>query len=307
MKTGDFQIHQRAIWKAVALSSTFLTITFVGTALTATIFFFGDTLAQYALLGILVSLALGLVATAVELDDLRERNVLNAMERLGAPVALMHNGHLLPYHASFGKSLAHLSRHPDAVLRDLAEIRLSAISAELNNLAAGKVVFFGTEAWRSVYEQLLSDVETRVYYSVAWVTSVGYWNDMPGRHSMHFNYELIDRGFRIERALILPDSLWPYDELLPTSDIHPWIDEQHSRGIHLYLLREHQLQTEPELLDDFGIYGNRATGQLQLDEQGRTVRFTFDFSPEATQLALSRWERLLLYATPYSELLDRAH
>lgn len=307
MRLDRSETHGRAIWRAVLLNAPFLTTTSVGIGLTGVFSFVGESTAQTTYLGVLLSVAMGLIAASVDLDDLRERNLLAVLERLGAPVSLMNNGRLLPYHASFAKSLTRLSQHPDGVLRDLAELRLSAISTELSQLANGQVSFRGTEAWRSVYEQLLSDIETRVYYSVAWVTSLAYWNDIPGRHSIRFNYELINRGFRIERALILPDSIWPYDEPLPVTQIHAWIDEQHANGIQLYLLREHELQSEPELLDDFGIYGRRATGQLRVDEHGRTVHFTFDFSPEATQLAMSRWERLLLYATPYSELLDRAH
>ena len=36
----------------------------------------------------------------------------------------------------------------------------------------------------------------------------------------------------------------------------------------------------PDLLADFGIYGDRAVGTQELDEQSRTVRFTLSFDPQ---------------------------
>ena len=62
---------------------------------------------------------------------------------------------------------------------------------------------------------------------------------------------------------------------------------------------------EPQLLCDFGIYGDRAAGLLELDDQCRTVRFTLDFASRAVQLFEERWRRLLLFAVTFRELLDR--
>ena len=140
--------------------------------------------------------------------------------------------------------------------------------------------------------------------SVAWLRSEDYWRDAPGRHSMQLNYDLVQLGARIERTLILNDFFWPQAALLPAKTICQWIDEQSKRGITVRLVRESEIEDEPELLCDFGIYGQRATGRLELDE-GRTVRFTLDFSQQSLQLYEDRWRKLLLFATPYRELLDR--
>ena len=55
---------------------------------------------------------------------------------------------------------------------------------------------------------------------------------------MRLNYDLVTRGFRIERILILPDELWPFEERLPSPEIRPWIEEQQERGIRVSLVRE---------------------------------------------------------------------
>ena len=109
----------------------------------------------------------------------------------------------------------------------------------------------------------------------------------------------------IERILILCDFFWPPAALLPASDICRWIDEQYAHGINIALVRESDIEAEPDLLGDFGIYGTRATGFLELDAQGHTTHFTFDFSLARQWVAEERWMRLSLYAMPYSDLLAR--
>jgi hypothetical protein len=71
------------------------------------------------------------------------------------------------------------------------------------------------------------------------------------------------------------------------------------------LVRETELGGEADLLCDFGIYGERATGIQELDEQSRTLRFLLLFDKPSIKLAQDRWARLALYATPYAELLAR--
>ena len=71
-------------------------------------------------------------------------------------------------------------------------------------------------------------------------------------------------------------------------------------------MRESELAGEPDLLADFGLYGDRATGIQELDEQSRTQRFVLRFDPRDLKLARDRWERLSLYATPYADLPGRA-
>lgn len=212
---------------------------------------------------------------------------------------------LLCAHHSLTHSLCQLAGQDDEILRDCAAVRLAAIEDELRTLAEGRVVFTGTEAWRTAYERILRSPGLGRYFSVAWLRSEDYWRDAPGRHSMQLNYDLIQLGVRIERTLILNDFFWPPAAVLPAKVICRWIEDQYKRGIVIRLVRESQIAEEPGLLADFGIYGHRATGQLELDEQCRTERFTLDFTPNGLELFEERWRRLLLFAVSFRDVLDR--
>jgi hypothetical protein len=72
------------------------------------------------------------------------------------------------------------------------------------------------------------------------------------------------------------------------------------------LVRESEIAAEPDLLVDFGIYDDRATGIQELDDRSRTLRFILSFDRPSMKLARDRWSRLALYATSYSDLLDQA-
>ena len=84
----------------------------------------------------------------------------------------------------------------------------------------------------------------------------------------------------IERIAIIADELWPNGEVWPTELLRQWLHEQHARGIWIKFVRQSALAHEPDLIADIGIYGSRALGIQELDEQCRTVRFTltFDFA-----------------------------
>jgi len=239
---------------------------------------------------------------------LMRRNAARACSRTEKPTplhTLRPHPELLCAHHALTHSLCQLAGQNDEILRDCASVRLAAIQEELRNLAEGKVVFIGTEAWRTAYERILRTPGLGRYFSVAWLRSEDYWRDAPGRHSMQLNYDLIQLGVRIERTLILNDFFWPPAAALPAKVICQWIEDQYKRGIVIRLVRESEIEAEPELLRDFGIYGHRATGQLELDEQCRTERFTLDFTPNGLELFEERWRRLLLFAVSFRNVLDR--
>jgi hypothetical protein len=89
---------------------------------------------------------------------------------------------------------------------------------------------------------------------------------------MQVNYQMQGHGLQIERIVIVADGLWPNGEQVPIEPIATWLDEQVRHEIDVRLVRASRL--EDDLLADFGLYGNRAVGQQQVDDQGRTVRFT---------------------------------
>ncbi len=196
--------------------------------------------------------------------------------------------------------------HPDPVFRDLIASRVAQMTEQVRPWCHGELSYESTESWRTAYQAVLANPDITEYRSVAWVKTDDYWQDLPGQHAMDFNYALIDRGVKIERFLTLGWNLWSPELSLPNSSIRTWIEEQHYRGVQVSLVRESDLIGEAELLCDFGIYGNRATGRQELDDASRTISFTLSFDSAAIQLANERWSRLALFAIPYAQLLDRA-
>ena len=186
-------------------------------------------------------------------------------------------------------------------------MKLASLSEQIRALASGRIVFSATETWRTVYQELLQSLlqssGPKSYKSVAWAKTKDYWQDQPGKQDMRLNFELAKRGLQIERIVILRGDLWPRGDALPSSDIRPWVEAQHERGIKVSLVRESEIACEADLLSDFGLYGDRATGVEDLDEQARTLRFTVSFDPHNIALAKDRWARLSLYAKPYGERL----
>jgi len=212
---------------------------------------------------------------------------------------------LIAAHRSLVHSLSELAKQSDPILREATGLKLAAIQQEMQALASAKLIFGPTEAWRTVYERILRTPGLPRYFSVAWLRNEDYWRDAPGRHSMQLNYDLVQLGVRFERTLILNDFFWPPAALLPAKVVYQWAEDQYKRGIVVRLVRESEIEDEPELLADFGIYGIRATGLLELDDQCRTLRFTLDFDPRSVKHFEERWRRLLLYAISFRELLDR--
>jgi len=193
----------------------------------------------------------------------------------------------------------------DELARDCVLARFAGLDEEIHRLASGRVVFENTETWRTMYEKVLCAPGMAEYRSVSWTKTADYWQDRPGQQSIRLNYDLLDRGVEIQRIVILGWNLWSPELALPSPAIRRWLEEQHFRGIAVSLVRESDLVNELDLLRDFGIYGVRATGEQELDEQSRTVKFELRFDEPGIRLATDRWERLKLYARPFTELLDR--
>lgn len=246
----------------------------------------------------------GLFLSYLEQEEARDRRRTEVLERLAVPLALAPEGDLYPQYLAFCRALTALAAQTDPVLREIAAVKLASVNAQIASLAAGTVVFSGTETWRAVYERLLAAGAIREYRSVAWVRSPDYWRDAPGRQSLRANFDAAHRGVLVERIAILPDALWPDDRSLPAEVVRLWLQEQHDHGLHLVLVRESALDGEPDLLADFGIYGDRAVGTQDLDERSRTVRFILAFDPQAVRLADDRWRRLSVFGVPYQSLLE---
>ena len=290
---------------SVLWSFKFLSISLIGALSMALVAIFAPLPAQIAVLGTLLSIFAGLLVASMEQEERRGRRRSALLEKLQVPIALAPEHELFDFYQLFSESLAALADQRDSVLRHFALVKLASIAEQLKTLSGGKIVFSSTETWRTVYEQLLQSAELKTYLSAAWVKTKDYWQDQPGRSSTLLNFELAARGLLIERIVILRDPLWPVDDSLPADSIRPWLEQQHERGILLSVVRESELVNESDLLCDFGIYDERATGTQELDEQSRTLRFVLAFDRASIQLAQERWKRLALYARSYRDLLDQ--
>jgi hypothetical protein len=261
--------------------------------------------AQLSVLGGLVSILAGLLLSYTDQEAQGEQRYAEILLRLGMPLTLAADRQIYEQYVGLCEALGQLAMQSDPILRDIAALRTASMQEEMETLADGTIIFTATETWRTVYERLLRSRDVPEYQSVALARTKDYWQDEPGRQSLALNFDAVRRGVLIERIVILSDALWPAADGLPSVDIRPWIEEQHNHGLWISLVRESQLSSEPDLLADIGIYGNRAVGCQELDEHGKTVRFMLNFNEDQIRLAQTRWERLKLFAVPYRELLDR--
>lgn len=288
------------------LTFQFFVTSLVGSLTMAMVAVFARPEAQVAVLGVFVSVLGGLFLAYMGQESERERRRAEQLERLTVPLTLAPEHDLFEQYLAVCQALTELASQDDPILKEFAGLKLASLAEQVRGLAGGVIEFTGTETWRTVYDKLLKSADLREYRSVAWVRAKGYWQDQPGRQSMAANFEAAHRGVLIERVVILRDDLWPKSDLLPTDDIRPWIEEQHNNGLWVALVRESDLESEPGVLADVGLYGNRAVGIQDLDERARTVRFTLSFDRQTVRLARDRWDRLYLFATPYRTLLDRS-
>lgn len=225
---------------------------------------------------------------------------------LETPFLLARDADILERYGMITESLKLVSQNSDSIYRKIALEHLDDVARRASAIAEGKFVFEGTETWRIVYERLLRSPGLHLYRSVAWVKNANYWQDEPGRKSMAVNFELHEAGkLNIERIVILADVLWPQDNLWPVESLRQWVHEQHVRGIWVKCVRESILAQELDLVGDIGIYGSRAVGTQELDDQSRTVRFTLDFDYAKVSAAEERWRRLAVYAESWADYLDR--
>ena len=255
---------------------------------------------QLAVVGLIVSLILGLLLTRVVSQPVVKANFIQQSFQIAKNEELHHHHQTLTY------ALARIAAHGDPFFRSLAVKRIADVTDEAAEISEGRLVYEDTETWRLAYEQLLRSPGLYQYRSAALITSSAYWQDEPGRQSMRLNYEMQGKGtVTIERTAIISDALWPANEELPLQPIRNWLKEQHHHGITLRVVRLSAILNEPELQTDFGIYGSRAVGFQELSLSSKTTRFLLSFDFERVREAEDRWDRLAVYATPFRDLLEQ--
>ncbi len=221
---------------------------------------------------------------------------------------LMRDEELAEFHGQMAAALEKLSLLHDPIFRQLATQHLARIMQQTQALSGATIEYQSTESWRVAYEQLLRSPGLHLYRSIAHIESPHYWQDGPGQQSTNLNLELQeDHTVGIERIAIVADHLWSDDSLFPVEPIRSWLDQQYRHDIRIFIVRESLLVSDTDLLTDLGIYGNRAVGQQISNPAGRTVRFVLSFDYDRVQRAEVMWNRLLVYAISYQELLDQQH
>jgi hypothetical protein len=290
----------------ILLSFRFASVATLGTLSAALVSAIAPLEAQIGLLGALASLLGGLLWSYLEQVEERDCRQVELLKRLAVPIAMAADRELFREYLGWCDAWGEVAVQTDPILREIAALKATSTRHEIEDLAEGRVVFTGTESWRTVYEKILASPDVQAYQSVAYVQTDCYWQDPPGQKCLAANFEAVSRGVLIERIVILADPLWPADDVIPRGVIGDWIVSQHNHGLWICLVRESQLAQEPELRLDFGIYGERAVGVQALDGAGRTLRFTLDFSDEAVRLANERWKKLEVFSVPFAQLLDRS-
>lgn len=271
--------------------------------LTATLLFAGSIEFLLLIIGLTTSVAIGLLVYLV----LRRVEPDFQSDTLELLFQLSKDEKVEQAQKNISKALYEASRRKDAVFQTLLDTRLANITDDINQLGKGRIEFSNTESWRVFYEQLLRSPSTTMYRSVAHIETQHYWQDGAGEKSTALNLEIHDSGkVSIERIAVIADHLWPRSEPFPTKTIWRWIDQQHRYGIWIELVRESDLEAEPHLIADFGIYGFRAVGRQVSDSSGRTTRFTLSFEYSDVQEAEANWKRLQVFAKPYDDILDQS-
>lgn len=222
------------------------------------------------------------------------------------PKPLLCDSQFFEHFRLFAESLHAASHIPDPVFRTAALQQLSILGQSLQELGTGTLTFENTESWRLIYEQILRSKVVYSYKSVAWVRDLDYWQDEPGQKSIRLNQELVSRQqISMERIFILQDALWPTGTEHGDSKVTELLKEHIRSKIKVFAIRESSLSNDQDLLADFGIYGSHAVGYQVMDGRHRTHRFTIQFNFDAVALAEQRWQRLLAYAKPFDEILNR--
>jgi len=294
--------NRRENQRTVLLSFRFLGTSILGSLVISLVCVFASSEAQLAALGSMLSILAGLLVSFVGQQDESERSRDDLLSRLQIPISLSRHPQLFKSYSELCDRLTEIAAQDDEVLREFALLKLSSIDNQLALLARGEIIFSSTESWRTVYEELLQSSEIERYRSIAWVKSATYWQDVPGQKSMELNFSLIQDGLMIQRIMIVRDEIWPEGGKLE-GEILSWLERQHASGVEVSLVRESALVSEPDLKVDCGIYGSRAVGVQELDEDSRTIRFSLFFNSTVVRLFEDRWARLQLYSQPFHKVV----
>jgi hypothetical protein len=204
------------------------------------------------------------------------------------------------------EALAAVAGQPEGNHKDALTDKLVALGVQFRAVATGTGAISGTESWYVAHDAILTIPSLKEYRAVVRVRTAEYAQDPAIQESLRATFAAVRRGVFVERILVLPDVLWPVEQLLPTGDILPWIEEQQTHLFRIILLRERDLPTEPEFAIDTCVFDSWGVGTQDLDDRSQTIRVALDLAPAAVRAALDRLARLSNLGIPFGDLLDRA-
>ncbi|GAB5440093.1 MAG: hypothetical protein Fues2KO_04420 [Fuerstiella sp.] len=261
---------------------------------------FGTLSIQVSLVGAFVSVLAGLVLALLREVERSHHDTAAALQDLHLMLPVMASAQLRNSFRDISASLRTIATSNDALFRTLAEERVGNLCRDFRTLSRKKLVYIGTEAWRTAYADVLQQDGISEYHSVSWVRSPNYWQDQPGLQSLRINCELAGRGVAVTRIMIERATAGMTEQNGLPPQIDAWLRMQHKAGIRLMTVQEQALGQEEDLLVDFGIYGTSAVGILDTDSQSRTLEFRLSFDPADIEVYAEKWERLLLYAKEWA-------
>ncbi len=193
----------------------------------------------------------------------------------------------------------------DSALRQFVMLKLANLDERFRILDDGTIILSDTQAWMTLYDQLMRSPDITKHWSVVWIKSADDWQDEKGQQCLAANFAAVRRGMKLRRLLIIADQLWPKADHLPHESILRWVQDQNRQGINLDLARESEVNQESDLVAEMSVYGDRAIESKEFDNKLQTMRLVLSFDSDKIQAAMARWNRLKSYAVSYWTLLDQ--
>lgn len=282
---------------SIIFDKWFLAASLLGTVIMGLLAAYATIPVQIAMLGTAVSIMTGVSLTLMQNVERFSRESKMALTNLGLILPLAADRELRSSYEEIVGAFRTVVDSHDAIFQLLAKERIASLSQDFRNLAQQRLVYVGTEGWRTANAEVLRHSRITEYRSVAWVRSENYWQDQPGHQSLRLNCELAERGVRVTRIIILRRTESNAGDPRPSNAISSWMKLQYKAGIRLLYVDEQTLMREKDLLSDFGIYGDVAIGILDVDDtSSRSLQFRLSFDPMDVKDHGEKWERLLLYA-----------
>ena len=102
----------------------------------------------------------------------------------------------------------------DSALRQFVMLKLANLGERFQMLDDGTVILSDTQAWMTIYDQLMRSPDITKHWSVVWIKSADDWQDKMGQQRLAANFAAVRRGMKIKRLVIIEDELWPKSDYI---------------------------------------------------------------------------------------------